>query len=201
MIASVQTAASRAPTVPSMIYRIGKSWQLWVTLAVIWTLVAAASAWIDLPRASGVPHDPEFLSKFSFESSAIVRGTANAVPSVRGAPAPLWSDTPRLLLMANGHRLAFPAFTTDQRASIVESEYRQLLDVRANEQRWPFLLERLAWWLVPLLIAGGALKSFSSGFDGHKSPRSKTNAGGVAHAAKRAADAAVCLPAHGQAWE
>ena len=73
----------------------------------------------------------------------------------------MWSDEPRLFRMSNGARLTLPATTTAERAAVVESEYRQILDAGASELRWPFLLERLAFWLVPLLVAGCALGVFS----------------------------------------
>ena len=130
--------------------------------AVIWTLIAAASAWLDLPRASNTPHEPGFLSQLSFEAAAIVSGSAVAAEPARGAP--LWSDTPRLVRMSNGEQLIFPAFTTSQRVAIVENEYRKILSARAAEQRWPFLLERLAWWLAPLLLAGCLLKFVVGGY-------------------------------------
>jgi hypothetical protein len=126
-----------------------------MALAVIWTFAAAGSAWIDLPRASGVPHDPEFLNQLSDAASAIVRGSASVDRPARGAP--LWSDTPRLFRMSNGEQLQFPAITTAERAAVVENEYRGLLDARASGHRWLYLLQRLAWWLVPLLLAGFAL--------------------------------------------
>ena len=126
-----------------------------MALAVLWTFAAAGSAWIDLPRASSVPHDPEFLNQLSSEAAAIVRGSAPADKPALGAP--LWSDTPRLFRMSNGEQLQFPASTTAERAAVVESEYRELLHARASGQRWMFLLQRLAWWLAPLLIAGFAL--------------------------------------------
>ncbi|MEO8442331.1 MAG: hypothetical protein ABI547_07575 [Betaproteobacteria bacterium] len=146
-----------------MVKRLGRWWQLWVALAVIWTFAAAGSAWIDLPRASNVPHDPEFLNQLSSEASAIVRGSASADQPASGAP--LWSDTPRLFRMSNGEQLQFPAITTAERAAVVENEYRELLRARANGRRWSYLLERLAWWLAPLLIAGFALGAARGGRD------------------------------------
>ncbi|HEV7821618.1 MAG TPA: hypothetical protein VGO84_10595 [Burkholderiales bacterium] len=132
--------------------RFGKWRHLWMALAVIWTLIAAAAAWIELPRAAGMPHDPQFVDKLSSESAQIVRGPA--VADKRAAGEPEWSDIPRLFRMQNGRQLEFPAFTTADRAAVVAGEYRELLDVQASQQRWPFLLARLAWWLAPLLVAG-----------------------------------------------
>ena len=126
-----------------------------MALAVVWTFAAAGSAWIDLPRASNVPHDPEFLNQLSSEASAIVRGSASADTPAPGAPQ--WSDTPRLFRMSNGEQLQFPAITPAERAAVVENEYRGLLHARANGHRWLYLLQRLVWWLAPLLIAGFAL--------------------------------------------
>lgn len=138
-----------------MVNRFGKWWQLWMALAVIWTLVAAAAAWVELPRASGMPHDPQFIDKLSLESARIVRGPAIADKRAPGEPE--WSDMPRLFRMQNGQQLEFPAVTTADRAAVVAGEYSQLLDVQASQQRWPFLLGRLAWWLAPLLMMGLAL--------------------------------------------
>jgi len=146
-----------------MVNRFGKWWQLWMALAIVWTFAAAGSAWIDLPRASGVPHDPEFLNQLSNEASAIVRGSAS--PGQPALGEPLWSDTPRLFRMSNGEQLQFPASTTAERAAVVENEYRELLHARASGHRWLYLLQRLAWWLAPLLIAGFALSVARGGRD------------------------------------
>jgi hypothetical protein len=154
-LASAQTAAELTVTLRLMVNRFGKWWQLWMALALVWTFAASGSAWIDLPRASGVPHDPDFLNQLSSEALAIVRGPASADRPARGAP--LWSDTPRLFRMSNGELLQFPAITTAERAAVVENEYRGLLHARASGHRWLYLLQRLAWWLAPLLLAGFAL--------------------------------------------
>jgi hypothetical protein len=69
----------------------------------------------------------------------------------------VWTGTPKAVRMLNGTRLTFPAFTPDKLAAIVENEYRQLLSVQADAQRWQFLLLRLAIWFAPLLITGLAL--------------------------------------------
>jgi hypothetical protein len=162
-LASAQTAAGPTFTLHFMVNRFGRWWQLWMALAVIWTFAAAGSAWIDLPRASSVPHDPEFLNQLSSEALAIVRGSVSADKPARGAP--LWSDTPRLFRMSNGEQLQFPAITTAERAAVVENEYRGLLHARASGHRWLYLLQRLAWWLTPLLIAGFALGVARGGRD------------------------------------
>jgi len=39
----------------------------------------------------------------------------------------------------------------------VEREYHDLLQARASGQRWLYLIERVALWLAPLLLAGLAL--------------------------------------------
>ena len=161
MLASEQTAAPAASTLPAMVNRLGTWWQLWAALAVIWTLAAAASAWLDMPRVTNIPHEPGFLSQLSREAAAIVQGSASAAEPARGAA--LWSDTPRLVRMPNGEQLTLPAFTTKQHAAIVETEYRRLLDARAGQQLWPYLLARLAWWLAPMLIVGGLLKIIVEG--------------------------------------
>ncbi len=145
-----------------MFNRRGGWWQLWRVLAVIWTLVAGASAWIDLPRARYMPHDPEFLSKLSIEASSILRGPAIAATPVRGEL--VWPETPRIVRMLNGTRLTFPALTTDKLAAIVDSEYRQLLSVQADEQTGPYVVERLALWLAPLAIAGMAASLVRRGY-------------------------------------
>jgi hypothetical protein len=137
-----------------MIKRISNTWQLWLTLAILWTLVAAASAWLNLPRASGIAHEPGFMSRLSPESSAIVRGPGST-ESLPGAP--LWADTPRVFRMSNGMQLSLPAVTTDERASIVERNYRDLLEERAGEQRWLYWIERTAVWLAIILIGGYAV--------------------------------------------
>ena len=126
-----------------------------MSLAIMWTLATAASAWIDLPRAPMIAHDPEFMNQLTPESSAIVRGAAAAQKSAPGEP--LWSDAPRVFRMSNGKQLDFPAITTDERAAIVEREYHGLLQARASGQHWLYLLERVALWLAPLLLAGLAL--------------------------------------------
>jgi len=138
-----------------MVKRITNSWQFWMTLAIMWTLATAASAWLDLPRAQMVAHDPEFMDQLTPESTAIVRGTAAAQKPAPGAP--LWSDAPRVFRMSNGQQLDFPAITTAERAAIVEREYHDLLQARASGQRWLYLIERVALWLAPLLLAGLAL--------------------------------------------
>ena len=69
-----------------MVKRITNSWQFWMTLAIMWTLATAASAWLDLPRAQMVAHDPEFMNQLTPESTAIVRGTAAEQKPAPGAP-------------------------------------------------------------------------------------------------------------------
>ena len=138
-----------------MVNRITNSWQFWMTLAIMWTLATAASAWIDLPRAPMIAHDPEFMNQLTPESLAIVRGAAAAQKSAPGEP--LWSDAPRVFRMSNGKQLDFPAITTDERAAIVEREYHGLLQARASGQHWLYLLERVALWLAALMLAGLAL--------------------------------------------
>jgi len=144
----------------SMFSRLGKWWQLWVTLAVMWTLAIISYGWMNLPRAQQLPHNPQFLSKLSNEASSILFGSDAQAEPAHGTL--VWSQTPMIVRMSNGTRLQFPAPTTDERAAIVASEYRQLLDVEANEQRGPYLLAMLAIWLAPglLLFAGLALSRF-----------------------------------------
>ena len=134
--------------------RLG-GWQLiGVMLVVTWTLAAVVSGWMYLPRAHQIPHDPQFLNKLSEDAAAILRGSG-AAPKP-GSGEPVWSDHPRFMRMANGAQLAFPAITTDERAELVASEYRELLHEEAIGQRGPFLLTMLAVWLAPLLLAGMA---------------------------------------------
>ena len=136
-----------------MFSRLCGSWQLWMTLLVMWTLAVMAYGWINLPRAPQVPHDPQFLSKLSHEASSILAAAdAQAKPVVSGAL--VWSEAPRLVLMPNGTRLAFPATATRKETAFVASEYRQLLDVEAAGQEGPYLVKMLAIWLAPLLAAG-----------------------------------------------
>jgi hypothetical protein len=58
--------------------------------------------------------------------------------------------------MHNGMQLDLPALTTDERASVVKREYRDLLEARAGEQRAYYWLERTALWLAVMLLAGCA---------------------------------------------
>ncbi len=125
-----------------------------MALAVVWTLIAAAYGWLNLPRARYIPHDPQFLSGLSSESLAILRGEGAPATPARGA----WSLDPRIVSTPNGTRLAFPSFTTDARAALVVNEYHKLLIAEADQQRIPYLLDVLVVWLVPLLGAGLALR-------------------------------------------
>jgi len=143
-----------------MFGRLGKWWQLSVTLAVMWTLAVFTYGWMNLPRAQQLPHNPQFLSKLSHEAASILFGRdAKAEPA---SGALVWSQTPMMVRMSNGTRLQFPAPTTDERAAVVASEYRQLLDVEADEQRGPYLLKMLAIWLAPflLLVAGSIISHY-----------------------------------------
>lgn len=161
-----------------MFNRLGKWWLLWAALAVAWTCVVFASAWMNLPRDRHVPHDPQFLSKLSNEASSIlVRTGAGGMPA---GGAIVWTDEPRVVRMLNGARLTFPAATTSEAAALVMSEYRELLSAEADKRRGPYLLRLLAIWLAPLLVAAGAAvliwrvrKSASDGaFRGGRSPSS-----------------------------
>jgi hypothetical protein len=138
-----------------MVNRLGGWWQLWMVLAVIWTIVAMAGGSVNLPRARNMPHDPEFQSKLSNEAVAILLGTnATAKPVAGGLK---WFEFPRMVRMSNGAWLTFPTATTDERTAIVTAEYRQLLVAEADRQKSPYFLQLLAIWLVPcacLLVAG-----------------------------------------------
>ncbi|MEO7728688.1 MAG: hypothetical protein ABIS45_15650 [Burkholderiales bacterium] len=136
------------------------AWRLfWTVLAVIWTLVLVAYGWLNLPRARHIPHEPQFMSSLSSEALAIVRGDYAPAKPARGE----WSEVPRIVRMANGARLSFPATTTDARAAVVAGEYNQLLQTEAEQQRTPYLLVVLVVWLVPLLGTGTALLLFRRG--------------------------------------
>ena len=133
-----------------MFNRLGGWWPLWMTLMVMWTVVVITYGWINLPRAQQMPHNPQFLSKLSNEAAAILFGRdAQAEPA---RDALVWLQTPMIVRMSNGTRLTFPAPTTHERAALVASEYRQLLDVEADQQRGPYLLQMLATWLAPCLL-------------------------------------------------
>jgi hypothetical protein len=135
-----------------MVNRISNSWQFWLTLAFLWTFAAAASAWLDLPRATGIPHEAQFIERLSPEAAAILRGPSSAEKLAPGAP--LWADTPRVYRMFNGMQLDLPATTTNEQAGIVKREYRDLLEARAAEQRWFYWLERTSVWLGFMLLTG-----------------------------------------------
>jgi hypothetical protein len=135
-----------------MFNRHGGWWPLWMTLTVMWTIVAITYGWMNLPRAQQMPHDPQFLSKLSNEASSILFGRDAGAEPARGAL--VWSENPRMVRMSNGTRLTFPATATGERVAFVRGEYRQLLDTEADEQRGPYLLKMLAIWLAPLLVAG-----------------------------------------------
>ena len=138
-----------------MFSRLGRWWQLWVTLTVMWTIVVITYGWMNLPRAQQLPHHPYFLSKLSNEAASILFGRDAQAEPARGAL--VWSQTPVIVRMSNGTRLKFPAPTTHERAALVASEYRQLLDVEADEQKGPYLLAMLAIWLAPYLLLVAAL--------------------------------------------
>jgi len=133
-----------------------------MTLTVMWTIVVITSGWMNLPRARHMPHDPEFLSKLSNEASSILFGRDARAEPARSAL--VWSENPRTVRMPNGTRLTFPATTTEERVAFVRGEYRQLLDAEADEQRGPYLLEMLAIWLAPLLVAGLAVNLICRGY-------------------------------------
>jgi hypothetical protein len=136
----------------------------------MWTIVVVTYGWMNLPRAQQMPHNPQFLSKLSNEASSILLGSGAKAEPARGAL--VWSQTPMIVRMSNGTRLTFPATTTDERAAFVASEYRQLLNVKADEQKGPYLLGMLALWLAPvlLLIAGFAASLI---WRGYKPPLTK----------------------------
>ena len=138
-----------------MFSRLGGWWQLWMTLTVMWTLAVITYGWMNLPRAQQLSHNPQILSKLSKEASSILFGSDAQAEPAHGTL--VWSQTPMIVRMPNGTRLQFPAPTTDERAAIVASEYRQLLDVEADEQKGPYLLAMLAIWLAPYLLLVAAL--------------------------------------------
>ncbi len=133
-----------------MFSRRGKWWQLWVTLAIMWTVAIITYGWMNLPRAQQLPHNPQFLSKLSNEAASILLVSDAQAEPARGTL--VWSQSPMIVRMPNGARLTFPAPTTRERAALVASEYRQLLNAEADEQRGPYLLAMLAIWLAPWLL-------------------------------------------------
>lgn len=138
-----------------MFNRLGGWWQLRVTLTVMWTIAVITYGWINLPRAQQLPHDPQFLSKLSNEAASILSGRDAQAEPARGVL--VWSQTPMLVRMSNGTQLTFPAPTTDEGVALVASEYRQLLNAEADQQRGPYLLAMLAIWLAPCLLLVGEL--------------------------------------------
>ncbi len=133
-----------------MFNRLGGWWQPGMMLTVMWSIAVITYGWMNLPRAQQLPHNPLFLMKLSHEAASILFGSDAKAEPVRGAL--VWSQTPMIVRMSNGTRLKFPAPTTDERAAVVASEYRQLLDVEADEQSGPYLLAMLAIWLAPYLL-------------------------------------------------
>jgi hypothetical protein len=126
--------------------RSAKGWQLWLALAA-WTLISLGSAWTSLPRATQMPHDPLYLGKLSVEASTIMRHGAAAVPPARGGL--VWSEPARVVRMRNGTALTFPPVTSAVEVAFVSDEYHKLLDEQAAARRWPYLLGKLALWLLP----------------------------------------------------
>jgi len=119
-----------------------------------------------------VPHNPQFLSKLSNQAASILFVSDAQAEPARGTL--VWSQTPMIVRMPNGTRLQFPAPTTDERAAVVASEYRQLLDVEADEQRGPYLLALLAIWLAPCLLLVGELFRIMFANEQRKSPKRAT---------------------------
>jgi len=148
-----------------MLTRLRGWWQLGVTVIVTWTIVVLAYGWLNLPRAQNMPHQPQYLSKFSNEASSILSGgDAKAKPA---SGEMVWSDEPRLARMSNGERLAFPAATSGERISFVSAEYFQMLAAEAGARSGPYLLGMLAIWLAPailLLLVGLAAKPICRGY-------------------------------------
>src|SRR3972149_727452 len=95
MLASAQTRSREGTTMASMFSRLGKRWQLWVTLAVVWTLAVVSYGWMNLPRAQQLPHHPYVLSKLSHEAASILFGREAQAEPVRGAL--VWSQTPMIV--------------------------------------------------------------------------------------------------------
>ena len=140
--------------------QFGKWWPLWVALSALWTFVVFAAGWINLPRAQDVPHDSAFLGQLSDEASSILFPVS--VAQEKGARSALvWTQNPRTVRMMNGADLEFPAVTTGGQAALVAAEYRDFLNSKAQEQRWPYLMALLAIWIVPcasLLAAASAIR-------------------------------------------
>lgn len=146
-----------------MFNRFGKWWSLWMALIVLWTAVAFAFTWTNLPRAQSLPHDPQFLNRLSENSSSILRSVETTKKPVRGAL--MWSNSPRFVRMSNGADLTFPFSTSGEQVAFVANEYRQLLHEEARGRRWSYLPEMLALWLLPcggLLAAALAARPMQS---------------------------------------
>lgn len=124
--------------------------QIGIALVVLWTLAVVTYGWMNLPRAPDIAHHPEILNKLSHEATSVLRGSGLNVKAARGEP--VWSDTPRVVRMANGTQLEFPLSTTDQHIELFASEYRELLDDEAAAQRWQYLILLLAIWSIPVLL-------------------------------------------------
>lgn len=132
-----------------------------MTLVVLWTVVAFAITWTNLPRAQSVPHEPRFLTQLSGTASSILHRVETTKKPARGAL--IWSDSPRFVRMSNGTDLTFPANTSSEQATFVANEYRQLLHDEARARRWAYLPEMLALWLLPcggLLAAAMAMRPY-----------------------------------------
>jgi hypothetical protein len=135
-----------------MANRFGTWWRLWLALMLVWTAVAAAVAWINLPRANSLSLEPHEVAQMSAAAAAIlpVNDPATAVP-VRARRDPLvWSPVARVVRMINGVEMNLPGNTTGEQAARVAAEYRQILRAHAVAQRWQFLPGMLLLWLLPI---------------------------------------------------
>jgi hypothetical protein len=113
------------------------------------TLATAASAWINLPRAPMIAHDPEFMNQLtpSRRLSCAARAAQKSAPG-----EPLWSDAPRVFRMSNGKQLDFQPSRPVARGDR-QREYHGLPGPR---QRAALLVSigRIALWLAALISPG-----------------------------------------------
>ena len=128
---------------------------------VVWTAVAAASAWLNLPRANSIALDTHELAQMAAAAAAILPGNdtvAEVAGKARREPL-VWSPVARIVRLMNGVEMSLPGNTTGEQAARVATEYRQILHARAVAQRWQFLPGMLLLWLLPcagVAIAVGA---------------------------------------------
>lgn len=156
-----------------MVNRFGTWWPLWAALLLVWTVIAAASAWMNLPRANTMPEDARYLSQMSAAAEAILRGDEAAVEVARKARRdPLvWSPVSRVVYMMNGVALSFPGNTSGEQTALVAAEYRRILREQADGQRWQFLAGMLLLWLLPCCFMVIAVRAYRRHCGNRQAPR------------------------------